>query len=131
MPRACAILLAEPNFLLREKIAGVLARHKYVWCMVQVDDQEGLVRGAADLCPDIILVDLCMAQERKVVDRLRQFAPSARIIALSDIASEPYLEKAYRLGFDGLREKSRIGEEIVKEICALPESGKTADETPT
>jgi DNA-binding NarL/FixJ family response regulator len=131
MPRACAVLLAEPNFLLREKIAGVLARHKYVWCVVQVDDQGGLVRGAANLCPDIILVDLGMAQDREIVDRLRLSAPTARIVALSDAASQPYLEKAYRLGFDGLREKSLVGEEIVKEICALRKNRVTTDAEPT
>jgi DNA-binding NarL/FixJ family response regulator len=64
MPRTCAILIAESNLLLRKKGADVLTRHPHVWCVVQVNDMAGLMRGAADLDPDIIVADLNIFTEQ-------------------------------------------------------------------
>lgn len=114
-----SILLAEPNLLLKEKIAGVLARHEHVWCVIQVGGKLELVRAVARLSPDFILADLALLKDPETIEVLRVFGESARILALVDTSGDPYVGLAARLGVDGLIEKSRIGESVFGEIDAL------------
>lgn len=112
MQRSIAILLAEPNPLLREKIAGILGRETRIWCVVQVDNEGGLLDGAARVQPDLILVDLTILRDRALAEHLRTEAPSALVYALVDSNSDPYKVAAKRLGLDGLMERSRVAEGV-------------------
>lgn len=119
MRRTFSILLAEPNLMLREKIANVLSRNERIWCVVQVDGTEGLARGASRLKPDFILADLSILKEADTLSLLRRCSTDSRIIALADSQSEPYVSAARRLGLDGAIEKGRVGEGIREEISSL------------
>lgn len=116
MPRSLSILLAEPNLMLREKIAGVLARNESIWCVIQVDGAEGLARGANEFRPDIVLADLSVLKHPGTLRVLRRRWTKSRIIALVDSQSQPYLEAARRLGLDGAIEKGRVAEAIRDEL---------------
>lgn len=105
-----SVVLAEPNALLREKIAGVIGRHAAVWCVVQVPSGEALLRGAEDLGPDLVLADLPILLDARVVARLRALRSRPRLVALVDAESPPYAGAAARLGLDGVVEKGRAGE---------------------
>jgi DNA-binding NarL/FixJ family response regulator len=125
--KSVSILLAEPNLLLKEKIAGVLARHEGVWCVVQVSRKLELVRAVARLSPDFILADLPLLMDPETIEILRVFGESARIFALVDTSSGPYSNLGLRLGLDGLIEKSRVGERIFREIEQLRAEREAAD----
>ncbi|MFH1755995.1 MAG: hypothetical protein ABIA59_09855, partial [Candidatus Latescibacterota bacterium] len=92
MPRSFSILIAEPNQLLREKIAGVLTRDESVWCVTQVEGCNGLTRGVHDLQPDFILADLSFLKDPLLVSNIRRFSRNSRIFALVDTSTEPYEE---------------------------------------
>jgi DNA-binding NarL/FixJ family response regulator len=114
-----SVLLAEPNLVLREKIASVLARNERIWCVIQVDGTEGLARCAGRLEPDIILADLSMIKDRDMLRFLRRCSGPARIIALVDSRTEPYMEAARRLGLDGAVDRGHACEYVVEELRAL------------
>ena len=104
------ILLAEPNLILQEKIAGILIRQKNVWCVVQVNGRDELLRGAANIQPDFILAGIAVLNDRQTIDSLRKSTGSCRIIAMTDSASEQYQQAIQRMGLDGIIEKTDIAE---------------------
>jgi DNA-binding NarL/FixJ family response regulator len=124
--RSFSILLAEPNLVLREKIASVLARDERIWCVVQVDGAEGLARGAGRIRPDLILADISILKHQDMLIVLRKCSAGSRIIALADSQSEPYVKAARRLGLDGAVEKGRVEEGIGEEIRLLSTDGPGA-----
>jgi len=119
MARSFSILIAEPNLLLREKIAGVLARDECIWCVTQVDGCGGLARGAVNLQPDFILADLSFLKIPETVTNIRRSSGASRIFALVDSEMDPYEEIAKRLGLDGIIEKGHVVEDMKEKIRAL------------
>jgi DNA-binding NarL/FixJ family response regulator len=120
MKHSFSVLLAEPNMVLREKIASILAAHERIWCVVQVSGKEGLERGAGRLQPDFILADLKLLKESDIVQFLRRVSAASRIVALTDAETAPYVEAAKRLGTDGCMEKGRAGDGMRELISGLP-----------
>ncbi len=113
------VLLGEPNLLLREKIAGVLARQEHVWCVVQVNGRNEILRGAANTLPDFILAGMSVLNDRQTIDSLRKSTGQCRIIAMTDSVSEPYQQVAQRLGLDGIIEKTEVANYFSKKIQVL------------
>jgi DNA-binding NarL/FixJ family response regulator len=122
MSRSYSILLSEPSPLLREKIAGVLARDKRIWSVTQVNGRGGLVRGASRIQPDFILADLVTLNDPETLRFVRRNSPVSRIIALVDSLSKPYLDASGRIGLDGTIERGRVEEGILAEILLLDEA---------
>lgn len=116
MSRSFSILLAEPSVLLREKIAGVLARERNIWCVVQVEGQNGLVRGAVDLQPDFILAELGLLKDGEALGYLRRMSRCSRVVALTDSVGDAHLRAAMRLGLDDIVEKGRVADWIRDQI---------------
>ena len=116
MARVYSILIAEPNLMLREKMAGVLSRSKKIWCVTQVDSLHGLTRGISDLQPDFILADIVILMDPETLAEIRRSSASSRVFALVDSKTEPYIAAARRLGLDGIIEKGRVAEGILQEI---------------
>lgn len=125
MQRTCSILLAEPNGLLREKIAGILSRQACVWGVLLVSGSDGLCAGAEALRPDLILVDLALLQACEPVLALRRIWTRSRILLLVDSDTGPYHAAAERWGLDGVLRKSHVAETITREIDHLLASGET------
>ena len=112
MPRTYSVLLADPNPLLREKLAGVLTRSSTIWCVIQVDGRGSLARAAAQTLPDFVLADLSILKDPEILRFLRRTSPDSRIVALVDARQEAYLKAAQNLGLDGIAERGRAGEAI-------------------
>jgi DNA-binding NarL/FixJ family response regulator len=125
MPRTYSVLLAEPNPLLREKMAGLFTRNRSLWCVIQVDGRGNLARAAAQTQPDFILADLTILKDPEMLSFLRRTSADSRIIALVDAKLEPYMKAARELGLDGAFEKGHVGEEIRATISAIEEAGES------
>lgn len=123
MSRAYSILLAEPGLLLREKIAGVLARDSRIWCVTQVVGREDLFRGAARIQPDFILADLAILNDPGALQRIKQLSSNSRVLALVDSKSEPYEDSSRRLGLDGIIEKAHVEQAMQDAIAELSRDG--------
>lgn len=123
MPRTYSILLGEPSLLLREKIAGILARDQRIWCVTQVVGREALLRGAARIQPDFILADLAILNDPDALQQIKLVSCGSRVLALVDSISEPYENSSRRLGLDGIIEKGHVEQAILEEIAALDRNG--------
>ena len=125
--RSYCVLIAEPNLLVREKIASLAARHARVWCVVEVGaHRQALVEASQRLRPDLILADLGLLREPGLVDSLRQVVPECLLHALIDQAVAPYLELARWLGLDGAIEKGGAGD-VIQQL--LEQDDKPASES--
>jgi len=116
MPRNYSILLAEPNPLLREKMAGVLARSKDFWCVVQVEGRGNLARAAALVQPDFVVADLFLLKDPELVEFIRQVSMESRIFALVDTRLDPYVSAMCELGVQGVIERCHVAEELNRAI---------------
>lgn len=123
MKPSFSVLLAEPNMVLREKIASILASDERVWCVVQVREAEGLQRGSSRLQPDLILANWSILKNPDIVEFIRRFSSGSRVVALTDGDAGPYLQTARRLGLDGCLEKGRVGEALRDELSTMRNSG--------
>ena len=120
-----SVLLAEPNSLLREKMAGVLTRSRTFWCVIQVEGRGNLARATAQIHPDFVMADLSILKDPELLRFLRRTSADSRIIALVDSKLEPYMKAARKLGLDGITERGRVGEEIRTMIGSVEDSGET------
>ncbi len=119
-----SILVAEPSPFLGQKIADILSHDKTVLWVFHVKGRTQLLREAEERRPDLILVDLKILKTPQTVDLLRQAAPLARIIALTESESAPYVKVTVSLGLDGMIEKGRIGRDDLNQILELADEGK-------
>ena len=116
---AVSIIVAEPNLLLREKIAGVLTRNNRVWCVVQVSRKDELVRAAAQINPDFILADVSILRDADAEEVLSWFSYASQIYVLVESMSGPYELLRSRLGLSGLIEKSNVADSVASEIDCM------------
>jgi DNA-binding NarL/FixJ family response regulator len=128
MVRRFSIVVAEPALLLREKIAGVLARDEKIWCVTQVQGLQELMRGVADIHPDFILADLSVLKDPETVRLLKRSSENSRIFALVDSLTEPYLEAARRLDLDGIIDKGRVIEGMREHLRAYAGSSEKTND---
>jgi len=116
MQRCVSVVVAEPNLLLCEKTAGLVARYDRVWCVAQVCEATGLVRAVAALRPELVLVDITLLRQVGAAGLLRQASPLSRIIVVLEALTEPYVSAARRMGADAVLEKAHVGENIQDQI---------------
>jgi DNA-binding NarL/FixJ family response regulator len=91
-PTSC-VLLADPHHGLTEGARGLL--ETVFGTVVMVADQASLVDGAGRLRPDLAIVDLSLAQDRRLgwLHELRERCPGLKVIVLST-DDEPSVDRA-------------------------------------
>ena len=110
------IVLAEPNQMIRERIAEILSRDENILSVVQIGELPELFNVVKETEPDFIFVSLALIKERQTVKDIRKYAANCRIMALTDSISEPYFNVIRRLELDGIVEKSRVCDYISQEV---------------
>jgi len=95
----------------------------------QAHDGESAIAEAARLQPQLILLDMMLAEHSglDMILPLRAAVPSARIIILSMMDATPYRQAALRAGADGFVSKDAMVENLLPAIRqALPPSDLAA-----
>jgi DNA-binding NarL/FixJ family response regulator len=114
MPVAEQILLVDDHPLTRSALSGLLAQHGFDVVGEAEDGAEAVAR-AAELQPDLILLDLSMpgVDGLTALPRLREAAPSCEVVVLTASGTEENLLGAIRGGAAGYLLKSEPPERIV------------------
>lgn len=95
-------LLADDHPLFREGVAASLGREADIEVIGQAQSGEEAVRLARSLVPDVILLDVHMADDGiAAVEDISSCCPDARIIMLTVSAEREDLEGALRAGAHG------------------------------
>jgi len=108
------ILLVDDHPLTRSALAGLLTQHGFEVVGVAEDGGTAVDR-AAELAPDLILLDLSMpgVDGLTALPRLREAAPSCEVVVLTASGTEENLLGAIRGGAAGYLLKSEPPERIV------------------
>src|ERR1051326_2602201 len=93
------ILLVDDHPLTRPALSGLLPPHGFD-VGGEAADGESAVEGAADLQPDLILLDLSMPglDGLSALPRLREEAPACEVVVLTASGEETNLLAAIRAG---------------------------------
>jgi DNA-binding NarL/FixJ family response regulator len=108
------ILLVDDHPLTRSALAGLLTQHGFD-VVGEAEDGGEAVDRAAELAPDLILLDLSMPgiDGLTALPRLREAAPSCEVVVLTASGTEDNLLGAIRGGAAGYLLKSEPPERIV------------------
>ena len=108
------ILLVDDHPLTRSALSGLLAQNGFDVVGEAADGEQAVVR-AAELAPDLILLDLSMPglDGLSALPRLREAAPNCEVVVLTASGTEENLLGAIRGGAAGYLLKSEPPERIV------------------
>src|SRR5262249_26772562 len=108
------ILLVDDHPLTRSALSGLLQQHGFD-VIGEAADGESAVDRAADLQPDLILLDLSMPglDGLSALPRLREAAPGCEVVVLTASGAETNLLAAIRAGAAGYLLKSEPPARIV------------------
>src|SRR2546423_5203771 len=109
------ILLVDDHPLTRSAVAGLLQQHGFD-VVGEAADGESAITRAAELSPDLILLDLSMPglDGLSALPRLREAAPSCEVVVLTASGEETNLLAAIRAGAAGYLLKSEPPARIVE-----------------
>jgi DNA-binding NarL/FixJ family response regulator len=108
------ILLVDDHPLTRSALSGLLWQHGFE-VVGEAEDGEQAIERAAELEPDLILLDLSMPglDGLSALPRLREAAPNCEVVVLTASGTEENLLGAIRGGAAGYLLKSEPPERIV------------------
>jgi DNA-binding NarL/FixJ family response regulator len=108
------ILLVDDHPLTRSALSGLLSQHGFD-VVGEASDGEAAIVCAAELEPDLILLDLSMPglDGLSALPRLREAAPDCEVVVLTASGTEQNLLGAIRAGAAGYLLKSEPPERIV------------------
>jgi DNA-binding NarL/FixJ family response regulator len=115
------VLLADDQRVVREGLATLLGLLPGIEVVGAAADGEEAVALAAELAPDIVLMDLRMPRCDGVeaTRRLREANPDSKVIALTTYADDRSVVDALRAGARGFLTKDAGAEEIERAIDAV------------
>lgn len=115
------MLLADDHPVVRRGIEGCLAKYHHLEVVGEANTGEQVLKLAAELAPDVLLLDLNMPGPDgvTVAEQLRVIAPNTKIIILSMHVDHPTLQRLVQVGIRGYILKTAPPEEIVEGINAV------------
>ncbi len=115
------ILLADDHKLLREGLRALIEEQKNMTVVAEAEDGRSAVRLAAELSPDIIVMDISMPGLNGI-DATRRIAaenPGIKVIALSMHADRNFVVEMFKAGAAGYLLKDCAFEELILAIRAV------------
>jgi two-component system, NarL family, response regulator LiaR len=114
------VLLVDDHAVVREGLRAFLELQDGIEVVGEAVDGEEAVAEAARLTPDVILMDLVMPKLDGVaaMRRLREFAPTARVVVLTSFLEDERLLPAIQAGASGYLLKNTEPAELARALRA-------------
>ena len=114
------VLVADDHSVVREGLRRVLSAPGFV-VVGEAATGEEAVRRAAELTPDVVVLDISMPEGSglQIVERLRQAAPAARVLMLSVHDGTEYVLESVRKGAHGYVRKDTTPAELREAIRSV------------
>ncbi len=115
------IMVVDDHPLVRQGVRSLLSNYADFEIVGEADNSVSALRNAADLQPQVILLDIRLPGETGVdlVERMRQTAPDAKILMLTSFDDREYVMGALRAGAHGYVLKSISDETLVNAIRSV------------
>jgi two-component system, NarL family, response regulator LiaR len=118
MSQTIRVLIADDHVVVRKGIRALLATEPGIAVVGEATDGAEAVRAAAELRPDIILMDIVMPEVDGIeaVRRIMAAQPGARILVLTSFATDDQILPALKAGALGYLLKDTSPEELIQAI---------------
>jgi DNA-binding NarL/FixJ family response regulator len=119
------ILLADDDFRVRRSVKRLLEQEGFEIVGEAADGREA-VRMAAEVCPDVAVLDLSMPDLNGVeaTYELRQWCPRTPVILLTLHAEAHHVQSALSAGVQGYVVKTRAVEDLAQAIETVLQGGQ-------
>lgn len=121
MPSIIRILMVEDFEPFRRSITSIVQNQREFQVICEVSDGLEAVRKAAELQPDLVLLDIGLPGLNgiEVARRVRGLAPQSKIVFLSQESSPEVVRAAFELGAWGYVVKSDAGGELLDALSSV------------
>ena len=112
------VLIADDHAVVRQGLRTFLELQEDIEVVGEAADGEAAVAAAAELAPDVVLMDLVMPKLGGVaaIERLRERVPAARVLVLTSFLDDDKMLPAVRAGAAGYLLKDVAPAELVRAI---------------
>jgi CheY-like chemotaxis protein len=119
--RELKILIADDRESFRHAVSSILAELPELELVAEAADGAEAVKKAAELNPDLILLDMSLPEINGVeaAARMRRVAPNAKILFLTQHDSPDFVSAALRAGALGYVLKADVGSELLQAVMAV------------
>jgi len=113
-----SILVADDHKIFREGLRALIERQKGMRVVAEAEDGRRAVRLAEELEPDIVVMDVSMAQLNgfEATRQIAEKIPRVKVLALSMHSEEPYVGEMLAAGASGYLLKDCAFEELAGAI---------------
>lgn len=121
-----SVLIVEDHAIVREGLCALLKGEADIRIIAQAENGHDAVRLAANLQPDVILMDIAMPQLNGIeaTRQILRARPDARVLILSAHHDDAYVEAVMGLGASGYLIKQIAGQILPEAIRRVHEGGK-------
>jgi len=115
------VLLVDDFEPWRRFVSSTLQRYPSFEIVLEVSDGLQAVQKAAELDPDLILLDIGLPGLNGIeaARRIRKLAPNSKIIFLTEDSGEDLAEEAFRIGVAGYVVKADAARELISAMQAV------------
>jgi Response regulator containing a CheY-like receiver domain and an HTH DNA-binding domain len=120
-PAPIRVLIADDHRLFAEALEAILGTDDRILILAQASDGEEAVQLAAELQPDVVLMDIDMPvlDGIEATKAIRAGRADARILILTASSSRTDVDRARRAGAAGYVTKDRIAAELIAAIVEI------------
>jgi NarL family two-component system response regulator LiaR len=120
-PKKISILLADDHPLLRQALRSVLDQQADFEVVAEVSDGDEVVKVAAELVPDVVIMDISMPKLNglEATRQIKAKYPGVAILVLTVHGEAEHVLGLLEAGAAGYLTKSVFGEEVVHAIRAV------------
>ena len=120
------VLLADDHALMREGLRALLASHADISVVAEAGNGRDAVRRAAELKPDVVVLDISMPDLNGVeaARLIHAQCPGTRLVMLSMHANAEHLERALQAGASAYVLKESAAAEVTLAIRSVAAGGR-------
>ena len=123
------ILLVEDHEIVREGVKLLVNSQNDMKVVGEAADGEAAIKKAADLQPDIIVMDVSMPELNglKATKRIKKLYPKIKILTLTRHTDDGYIQQLIQAGASGYVLKQSAPNELINAIRAVAEGKSYLD----
>lgn len=125
------VFIADDHAIVRDGLRLLLEEHKGFSVIGEAANGRDAVRQAVRMKPDIVLMDIAMAEMNGIEasEQILKASPSTRIIILSMHATPEHIRRAMKAGVSGYLLKESAGSEVVEAIKVVHAGSRYLSQT--